>query len=197
MGIIQSKGLPPCTERLHDWLNKNKIGITKCSKDIGMSPSTLSRMFSRKRPLKIIVAKALEQEYGVNSEWLLFGSEPEMKTWDEGHRLCIMLLTMLLDGLELDAMSEMVVYKDRYLLKTKRGILRDYCQFGLTFEYQAGNFNYYQLGPTLTVAACNITQMIKTYWQKNPKTRTPPKKRTSEVSWLDWKKIIKESEQHK
>ena len=82
--INPAPDLLPETQRFSDLIDELGFSRREFALRLGMSPSGLGTLFQRGAPLSVVLAKAVECEFGVRHQWLLTGQEPKWRNAQEG-----------------------------------------------------------------------------------------------------------------
>lgn len=59
---------------LNQYFKYQKLNQQRIATDIGVTQSTISNILSGKKEISALIAKKLEQCYGIRAEWLLYGN---------------------------------------------------------------------------------------------------------------------------
>ena len=73
------KQLPPSTQRLSDFIKESRLTRSEFAQRFGMSLDGVHKIFNRGSEISVVQAKAIELEFGVNQQWLLYGERPQKK----------------------------------------------------------------------------------------------------------------------
>ena len=82
--INPAPDLLPETQRFSDLIDDLGFSRREFALRLGMSPSGLGTLFQRGAPLSVVLAKAVECEFGVRHQWLLTGQEPKWRNAQAG-----------------------------------------------------------------------------------------------------------------
>ena len=85
--INPAPDLLPETQRFSELIEELGFSRREFALRLGMSPSGLGTLFQRGAPVSVVLAKAVECEFGVNHQWLLSGQEPKWSKPESALRL--------------------------------------------------------------------------------------------------------------